>query len=92
MELVAYLVIGAVLLTFLRRIVYRRVLGGQMPIWLGAVIGGAVWASLPVLLVLIAGGELIPIVWLLSAASFLAAAASLPLFIRLMSGRAKDRL
>jgi hypothetical protein len=91
MDLVVYLVIGAVLLAFLRRFVYRRVLDGQMPVWLGAVIAGAVWASLPVLLVLIAGAELIPIVWVLSAGSFIAAAASVPLFFTLTSGRRGDR-
>ena len=87
MELVAYLVVGVLLLAFLRRFVFRRVLEGQMLVWVGAVLAGAVWAGLPVMAVLIAGAELIPIVWVFSAGGFLAGAMSLLVFLKMMHGR-----
>lgn len=77
LSLVAYLAAGLVLLWILRHFVYAPVFRGQMAPWLGALLSGAVWASVPILLVFFAGGGANPAILAVSGLLFISAAGAM---------------
>lgn len=75
MTLLPYLGIGVLMLWTLRHFVYVPLIRGQLSPWLGALISGLTWASVPILLVLLSPAELDLVHVLLAAILFVSTAA-----------------